>query len=272
MSHQVESGDDARARSDERLRALAETMRAFAEATADYATLLETVVQRVTRDLGDACAVMLLSDDGARVIPAALASRDEAVTQGLRGQFSETTFDLNDVGIVSNVIRTREPLLIPRIEPEDFAKRVAPRFVELALRVGVRAVISVPLEVHGGCIGHIALYRYRPESPPFDESDLAFARSLADHAALAIANARLLESLRRELKERRRAEEEAKTFVALVEHGDALIAMASFDGRLLFINRAGRKLLGVEPDQEVLGSLSHDPISTPEGGLARINR
>jgi PAS domain S-box-containing protein len=250
------------ARSHERLSALADMMRAFVEAAGDHRALLETIAERVTRDLCDACLIGVVNEDDV-VVPMAIASRDEAAKETLRAAFLRDGMKLDQVGVVTGVIATGEPMLIPDTTPEELSRLVHPAFAEIVQRVGVRGVVSVPLQVHGRRTGAIALFRCRPDSPPFDETDLVFARSLGDHAALAIANARLLDSHRRELAERRKAEEEAKTFVALVENSTDFIAMAAFDGRILFVNQAGRKLVGLEPTVDVR-SLWLSDFHTPE--------
>ncbi len=43
----------------------------------------------------------------------------------------------------------------------------------------------------------------------------------------------------------------ASFFVALVEASSDLVAMASFDGQVLFVNKAGRELCGIAPDKDV---------------------
>ena len=115
-----------------------------------------------------------------------------------------------------------------------------------------------------GRLGALSLCRYAPESPPFDESDQLFARSIADHAALAISNAQLFESLQTELRERKRAEDEAKTFVALIQNSTDFVAMAGFDGRVLFLNDAGRALVGLPPDRDIR-ELTLAEFHTPDG-------
>jgi two-component system cell cycle sensor histidine kinase/response regulator CckA len=71
----------------------------------------------------------------------------------------------------------------------------------------------------------------------------------------------LCEACGRELVERKRAEEQAKRFVALVEHSSDLIAMAALSGEILFVNQAGRNLLGIEPHD----ALSLEMFHTEEG-------
>jgi PAS domain S-box-containing protein len=53
--------------------------------------------------------------------------------------------------------------------------------------------------------------------------------------------------------ERERAEEEREKFVSLVEHSADFIAMADLDSRLLYVNPAGRRMVGLDPAAEVRG-------------------
>jgi two-component system cell cycle sensor histidine kinase/response regulator CckA len=118
--------------------------------------------------------------------------------------------------------------------------------------------------VRGRRLGVVSLLRYAADSPPFSELDQAFALSLSDHAALAIANAQLFESVQSELAERKKAEERAKTFVALAEASSDMIGMADFDGRILFLNSAGRALIGIGPDHDVRTDTLADYHAPPE--------
>ena len=130
--------------------------------------------------------------------------------------------------------------------------------------VDVQSLLALPLEMRGGLLGVIALLRVGPDALPFDADDEAVAKNLAEHAALAISNAQLLESRQREIDERKRAEEQATRFEALIQHSGEFIAMASLDGRVLFINQAGRKLLGIELDRDVT-TLELPAFHTPDG-------
>jgi PAS domain S-box-containing protein len=110
----------------------------------------------------------------------------------------------------------------------------------------------------------VSLARLGAGARPFNENDEAIARNLVEHAALAIANAQLLESVQRELDKRRGAEAEAARYIALVEHSGEFIAMAGLDGRIIFINRGGRQLLGLGPDQD-LSALRLTDFHTDDG-------
>ena len=126
--------------------------------------------------------------------------------------------------------------------------------------LGIRSFLSVPLWVRGRRLGALSLFRYLPEAKSFDEEDRAFAASIADHAALAISNAQLFETLQRE-------REQAKTFVALIENSTNFIAMADLYGRVRFVNAAGRALLGIEPAHDA-STLTLADFHTADG-LAR---
>jgi PAS domain S-box-containing protein len=59
--------------------------------------------------------------------------------------------------------------------------------------------------------------------------------------------ARANEELERELAERKRAEEERQHFFSLVEQTDDFIGMGGLDGKVIYVNRAGCKLVGLDP-------------------------
>ena len=207
--------------SQDRLAALGEAFRAFAEVTTDYRGLLETVACRVAALIGDACVVSLACDDDIGLAPSAACGHDDATTALLRDALAHPA------------------------EPA-FA------FASALHALGIRSSLSVPLAARGRRLGALAVYRYLPTSAPYAEPDRTFARSIGDHAALALSNAQLFESLQVELAQRKKAEDKAKTFVALIENSNDMIAMAELGGRVLFINAAGRALCGLAPDQEAL--------------------
>src|SRR5262249_19252257 len=135
--------------------------------------------------------------------------------------------------LAAQVASTGELLLIANVAEDERSRIGHPAFKEIAEKLRVHSFLVVPLQARGRFLGALTLTRYMESSDPFTESDLAFARNVSDQAALAISNAQLFESRERELRERKRFEEEAKTFVALVENSTEMIATASLDGRVL---------------------------------------
>ena len=56
--------------------------------------------------------------------------------------------------------------------------------------------------------------------------------------------------LLRDITDRKRAEEDKQKFVSLVEFSSDFISMATLDGRVLYLNQAGRDLVGIAKDTE----------------------
>ena len=75
---------------------------------------------------------------------------------------------------------------------------------------------------------------------------LELARTVEDRRRLADDFARSRKSLLEEISERKKMEEEQQVLSSLVENSNDLIGIASFDGNLVYLNRAGKKLLGLE--------------------------
>lgn len=237
--------------SDGRLRGLSDTMRAFAEATIDYQRLLSTVAERMARLVGHGCIVALLSEDEQRIVPAAVFFEDPQLMQGAQGVLANGPVPIGSSRLSKRLIEQRKCVLIPYCDQEALSAELSPENAHAMRHVGVRSLLALPLEMRGGLLGVIALLRVGRDAEPFDAEDEAVAKNLSEHAALAISNAELLESRQREIEVRKRAEEQATQFEALIQHSGEFIAMASLDGRVLFINQAGRKLLGIDADADV---------------------
>ncbi|MEO6774573.1 MAG: ATP-binding protein [Kofleriaceae bacterium] len=245
---------------------MSEAFHAFAEVTTDHAGLLDTVARKLTELLGDACVVSLARDDGTWLQQHAAWARDPSVIELLRAALTEVE-GRDRTGHAAEVIATGKPVLIPTIDPAELAGHAEPAFGTAVRTLGIRSFLAVPLEVRGRRLGVVSLFRFEPGTPPFGEYDVVFARMLSEHAAMAIANAKLFESLQRELGQRAAAEEQAKTFVALIENSTDMIAMADFEGRVLFVNAAGRTLVGIAPDYDVRTMTLADFHTS--GGLSR---
>jgi two-component system, cell cycle sensor histidine kinase and response regulator CckA len=251
-------------RANRRLLALAETMRALAETTADYPRLLDTIAERTVRYICDGCAIVLVSDDGVWLRPAAVHHRDERATRDARALLGAAPARVDGPGQAAKVVRTGKSVLVPRVELEALREIIAPQYLALVTRLDIRSLLYVPLRRDGRVPGVLALFRAGAGASPFDDEDEAFAGNLADLAALTISNAQLLQSAQCELEERKRAEAETTRLVALIQHSSEFIAMASLDGHILFINESGRALVGLERDRD-LSDLSLRDFHTDDG-------
>jgi PAS domain S-box-containing protein len=249
---------------DHPLHALSDTMRAFAEATADYDRLLATVAERMSAHIGDGAFVAVVSDDHTVLNPAAASFRAPAADARARGFLGAGPIRLEGSTIGARVVRTRAPFRLPTVDVAALMREVTPSHAAVIRDLDVSSFLVVPLALRERVLGFISLARLGPGARPFSEDDEAVARNLAEHAALAISNAQLLQSLQRELERRRRAEESAARLGALIEHSGEFIAMATLAGDILFINRGGRQMVGLGPDED-LGRFRLSDFHTEDG-------
>ena len=94
----------------------------------------------------------------------------------------------SEAGIVGAVLRTRATATV-----DDYA--ADPTAVPAVRDVGVRALIGVPIFIHGEFAATLTVGRLEPR--PFDADDRAALEGLASHASIALRNARIIEQGRR---------------------------------------------------------------------------
>ena len=219
---------------EDRLRLLLGTLRDFAEATTDYERLLHVVARRLSDVVKDGCVVRLLTKDGgldaaAVHLPAVDRVKDPVVAAQLREHVAGRR-KLSEHEAGRRVIETGEPLLIPRLDYDQMRQSSAPQVVQAYETFGIHSALIVALRVRGESIGLLSLVRFEPTSPPFDEEDRELAQALADHAALAIGNARLFHSATEEISERRRAEMALRRTEEQLRHAQKMEAVGRLAG------------------------------------------
>jgi PAS domain S-box-containing protein len=172
-----------------RLQILADASREFSAATGDLDDLLDIVARRLGDLVGDMCSIRAITEDGLWLEeegavyhrdPALLAATRELMLLG-RQRIGE--------GISGRVAASGQPLLIPKISTADFAASTEPKYRSFLERLGVASAITLPLLCRGKVVGVANLLRSSADQP-YTEDDLRFVQSVAEHAALAIANAR----------------------------------------------------------------------------------
>jgi len=207
-------------------------LRAVDELTSslDYEATLAAVARLAVPVLADWCAVDIVEDGELKRLATAHVDPDKvsSVTELARRYPPDPASRTG----VHEIIRTGRPLLMPHI-PEELLKRAAvdDEHLKLIEALELRSFVGVPLTIGGRVLGAISFVM--AESHRFyGEDDLAFARALADRAALAIDNARLFREAERgraaiaaqlSSEERRRIEAEdqarfAETFVGMLGH------------------------------------------------------
>jgi GAF domain-containing protein len=120
--------------------------------------------------------------------------------------------------VTGRVALTRQVVHIPDID-ED------PGYTYAGPRTGYRTLLAAPILVEENLIGVFSLARDTPR--PFTDEQIDLVKTFADQAAIAIANARLIEAVERQLEQQRafsdvlgvvaRSEGLASVFNAVVE-------------------------------------------------------
>ena len=106
-----------------------------------------------------------------------------------------------------------------------------------------RSWLGVPMIFGEQLIGMITLDKH--EAGFYTAAHARLALAFAAQAAAAMENARLYAAARRELTDRRRAEAAQARLATIIEATTDLVSMADPTGRLIFMNQAGRRLLGL---------------------------
>jgi len=191
-----------------RLSALAEASRAFAEASLDLQTVLDTVVQTVVGLIGDQCTLRLISDDGEWADAVAMYHRDPVLLVRLRELMLSERQHVTE-GLIGTVLATGTPFRTESVTA-GFMDAVKPEHRAFFERVPLYGMLVVPLRVRERVIGTLGVASEQPETT-ISQDDETFVQELADRAALAIENARL----HREAQDAVRAREQ---FLSIASH------------------------------------------------------
>jgi len=189
-------------------RFLAEASTRLASAL-DYQVALEHLARLVVERLADWCVIDILEDGDFR--PLAVAHHDATKEPRLRQLRSRYPVVTEQPSLVREVAESGTPVLLREVPASllNFYSR-DDKHLQATSDLRPRSSMVVPLIARGRALGVISL-AIAESDRRYDEADLALARDLARHAALAIDNARLY----REAQEASRLKDE---FLATVSH------------------------------------------------------
>jgi PAS domain S-box-containing protein len=252
------------------LRLVSTVAQAFAESTSDYHRLLDTIARHVAEAIPDTCIVLLRSGDSLTVV----ALHDGSPNGDVRVRnLINQPMPMRDTPLSASVL-AHGPLLLPRLDLDELSRRMVPSAIAQFRAAGTSGMLVVPLATGREQIGVLWLLRHGTAQPPFDELDLEIVQDLANHAALAISNARLFQELERS-EQLRAAEERAarasRLLDAIIENIPDMVFVKDAE-RLAFvrINRAAEELIGL-PREELIGKTDFDffPASEAEFFVAK---
>jgi PAS domain S-box-containing protein len=209
----------------------------------DFQEILYILVSRVASVIDvERVSIVLAPDDSD--VGYVVAASDDHKLQNLR-------IDLGKYPEIRHALKTRSSLTIHDVDNHPLLDEVR-RSVSDA---GLSALTLIPIVWEDHSLGVLFL-RARTRRGALSESQLRFCEVLANATAIALRNARLLQSLRDETQRDSHARAEAeKRLSVLKRYADLLssaadgLAAFDLDGKLLFANPSGHAILGYEPEQ-----------------------
>ena len=175
-----------------RLKILSDASQVFATMSQDYQGVLDQIVRCISTVLADMGQIRLLSDNGLLLELAAEYSQDPRCSEALRVMGYSAMESIDDPGMATHVLSTGKPAFVPVITVDQVRASLPPEYFKIYAPFLPHSYILVPLRIQGSIIGVLSLTRYKEEQPAFTEDDLSLAQDLAERAALAISNARLV--------------------------------------------------------------------------------
>jgi PAS domain S-box-containing protein len=220
----------------------------------DLEATLGKVAGLALETLGDWCAVYV-AEPGPGIRHVLVRHRDPGKVDRAREFLRRYPLNPDADSGVARVLRTGQPERISPITDEHLHAWAADAEQLRILREArLSSEIAVPLRAQGRLIGVLSIV-CAESGRVHSEQDVAAALGLAEHAAVAIENARLYQMARRELAERTRAEEALREgeyrLRALFEGAlDAVFVIDDY-GHFVDVNPAAARLTGYSRDELV---------------------
>jgi PAS domain S-box-containing protein len=227
---------DALARKEHDAKVVLELTQALSS-TLDFRNILFTVVRRIAEVAKvDRCSIVLVRDQGD--VGYVVAASDDR-------ELRDLPIQLGKYPEIQKVMATGEPLVI-----EDVTTHPLLDLVRAGLpQNGFRSLALLPILFEDRPMGVLFLRSRQPAAPR--EHELSLARTVANATAIALRNARILQSMRDQTQQITYARFEAeKRLKALQRYADFFhstadgIVVIDADGQILFSNPRAHAILG----------------------------
>jgi adenylate cyclase len=170
----------------EQQRAVGDVLRAIARFEGEQ-PVLDAVVAAANRLCNGVSAGLWLADGELFRVAALIATQEQAEYERAHPHVPEAH------SLTGRVLATRRPVHIPDVLADPAYEWGSPRVA------GYRAMVGVPIFADEQLIGVLAVTRPVPE--PFTDDEIRLVTTFANQAAIAIANARLLDAVERQRTE-----------------------------------------------------------------------
>lgn len=180
-------------------------------ASLDYKKTLRNVAKLMVPEIADWCSVHIINDDNC-LEQVVMAHKDPAKVRWARQlEQRQGPVALTDKqSSVARVVRRGEAEIYPFITEEMLAATTTdPQQLKLLRGLGLSSVIAVPIKRGEQTVGAINLISAELKRH-YNNSDFEMAKELASRVSLSLTNAQLFEDARRELRLRRRLEEDLR--------------------------------------------------------------
>jgi class 3 adenylate cyclase len=191
----------------EQQRAVSDVLRAVARSEGLQPVLDEIVESAMRLCAGDNGRLFLLKDGLLHAV----------ANHGLAEEYEydkQHPHPVDRTTLAGRAALTREPVHIPDVDADPEYSYLGPR--------PYRAALSVPILLEDEFMGTIAVVRMAPE--PFADEHIELVRTFADQAAIAIANARLIDAVERQRTELARFVSPQVAELLSSEDGERLLA------------------------------------------------
>ncbi len=173
----------------------------------DYRSTLQQIATLSVPAVADWCAIDML-DDGGELQRLAIAHLDAERVQMVEQHRESSKRRGQMSAALRQILLSGQPLLVREID-DDLLRQLLDDESQVAFirRLGLISCMVLPLTARGSTQGVITLASSE-SGRRYTEEDLEFAQQLANMAAMALDNAQLYTTARRELEERARVEQE----------------------------------------------------------------
>jgi PAS domain S-box-containing protein len=230
--------------------------------TADVDALLHDVTRRLAEVLDIIRASLVVVDGDTGVV---VAASDDPALKDLR-------IDLSLYPEVREALRTGGPVTVADAPSHPLLEGVHPQLIA----AGVHAIACLPLVVQGAVTG-VLLVRGSGRRPPFSPTEVEFLTTVAHATAVALRNARLVQTVRGQTEvektARIAAERQAaalQRYAAYFAHVSDGIAVLDAQGRVLSLNPAGAALLDTDAEAVQGASIHALTRGAGEAGLREM--